>query len=334
MKRRLLLPLLAVALCAALPGSAPRAADAQEAVSLRIATLAPNGSSWMRVFNAWNQSLRQATNNTLSLRFYPGGSQGDERDYIRKVRAGQMDGAIVTSTGLGMIVRPVLVLTAPGLFTEYEQIDSVRDSLADEFERQFQSNGYELLGWGDVGKMRIFSQEAVARPSDFRNRRPWAWRDELVYTELLNVIGANPVALGVNEVYPALQTRMVDTVPASALAAISLQWYTRVQYMTQQSLGILLGATIISKDKVDALTPDQRRALMETAERAHRALQTAIRRDDERARTSVISRGIRQVDIAPYQSEWDQVAAETRQRLTGRVWPASLLQRVESALNN
>jgi TRAP-type C4-dicarboxylate transport system substrate-binding protein len=154
----------------------------------------------------------------------------------------------------------------------------------------------------------------------------------MLFTEFLNVVGANGVRLGVPEVYPALQTGMVDALPASPLAAVSLQWYTQLRYVTSQSSGILIGATILRKDKFDALTADQRRALNETSERAHRALASAIRRDDERAYRTIQQRGISVVNTQPYEQEWRQAGDQTRERLAGRVFPRELLQRVEREL--
>ena len=145
-------------------------------------------------------------------------------------------------------------------------------TLSSRLEAQFERNGYVLAGWGDVGKARLFSKRRIAQPSDMRQARPWVPRGDAVFSELLNVIGANPRRLGIPEVYPALQTGMVDTVPGSALAAVSLQWYTRLDYYSQQNNGILIGATILKKDKVDALSEEHRTALMETSQRAHRLL--------------------------------------------------------------
>ena len=65
----------------------------------------------MKVLNAWKATLEKETEGRLKLRFYPGGSQGDERDFVRKMRAGQVDGASITTLGLGQLLRPVLVLT-------------------------------------------------------------------------------------------------------------------------------------------------------------------------------------------------------------------------------
>lgn len=333
MNRRILLiglPLLAAAFL--FPEIDFQRAAAQGPTTLRIATVAPDGSSWMKVFKAWDASLRKATDGQVRLRFYPGGSQGDERDFVRKMRAGQMDGAAVTSTGLGIVVRSVLALSAPGLINEYEEMDRVRDTLAGDLDREFEGEGYKLLGWGDVGKTRIFSTEKFAKPSDLKNLRPWAWKDDAIFSEFLSVVGATPVRLGLPEVYPGLQTRMIDTVPGSAIAAVSLQWFTKLNYVTKQNSGILIGATLLKKSAFDGLTPEQQEALLATSKKAHAALNKRIRRDDDEAYRTILARGLKEVDTDPHRAAWDKAAADTRKRLTGRVYSAELLKRVEDAL--
>ncbi|MGB5220857.1 MAG: TRAP transporter substrate-binding protein DctP [Polyangiales bacterium] len=324
--------MVALALAAfAAPGALSRPAAAEQATELRIATLAPSGSSWMKVFNAWNLTIQKETNNTLKLRFYAGGSQGDERDFVRKMRAGQMDGASITTTGLGQLVRQVLVLSVPGVFDEYDELDRVRAALNDRFAGMFDQEGYTLLGWGDVGKTRLFSMERIERPSDIKKLRPWAWKDDLIFTEFLKVVGANPVRLGVPEVYPALQTRMVDTLPASALAAVSLQWYTRLKFVSKDNSGIIVGATLIRKDKFEQLNDEQKQVLVETSIRAHKALNTSIRRDDDKSYQTVLKRGLVEVDTTENRAEWEAVGAQVRERLAGRVYPQSLLDAVMAA---
>ena len=334
MKRRLALTLAFGAFAFALPGSVSQPATADGVTALRVATLAPSGSSWMKVFNAWNQTIQKQTNNTLKLRFYTGGSQGDERDFVRKMRAGQMDGAAITTTGLGQLVRPVLVLSVPGIITTYAELDAVRSKMNARFDKMFVDAGYQLLGWGDVGKTRLFSTKRIERPNEIKKARPWAWKDDLIFTEFLKVVGANPVRLGVPEVYPALQTKMVDTVPASALAAVSLQWYTRLSYVSESNSGIIVGATILRKDKFEALTPEQQRVLLNTGVRAHKALNKSIRRDDDRSYATILKRGITGVDTSRYRAEWSEVEDKVRDRLTGRVYPKSLLQEVMRAAGN
>lgn len=332
-KRQLLMLGLLAAGLVTLPGTAPRATQAQDDnIQLRIATLAPRGSSWMRVFGAWNNSLRQATDGRLSLRVYAGGSQGDERDVIRKIRIGQLDGAAVTSTGLSLIVRPILVLQAPGVVNNYRELDRARTAMNDEFSQQFQANGVRLLGWGDVGEGRIFSNQPITRPSDLRSVRPWQWRDDSMFGTFLDVVGANGVRLGVPEVLPALSTGQVDTVIASATAASALQWHTRVTHVTEQANTILIGATILSQSRYESLPEDLRTALDETSAQAHTTLVRRIRRDDARYyRALTTTHGLTAVDTDPHRAEWTQAATQTRNRLAGRLFPRALMERTMAA---
>jgi TRAP-type C4-dicarboxylate transport system substrate-binding protein len=311
-------------------GVSPHAA-ADAAAEIRIATLAPSGSSWMKVFNAWNASVKKQTNGTLKLRFYAGGSQGDERDFVRKMRAGQVDGASITTLGLSQLVRPILVLTVPGVFTEYAELDKVRGALGDRFDEMFAKEGYRVLAWGDVGKTRLFSTERVERPSQIKQLRPWAWKDDVIFTEFLKVIGANPVRLGMTEVYPALQTRMIDTVPASALAALSMQWFTRLKYVSKNNSGIIVGATVIREDKFASMSDQHKQVLLETSARVETALQKSIRKDDADAYDTMLKRGLIPVDTTPYDEEWKGVSRQVRERLAGRVYSKSLLDAVAQA---
>ena len=318
-----------------LPGavSVPQA-NAASPIIIRFASLAPPGSGFMKVMKAWNRSLKKETENRVELRFYSGGSQGDERDFIRKVRAGQMDAAGVTTTGLGMVARPVLVLTAPGLITEYDQLERARTELGERFAKLFKDAGFVMLAWGEAGKNRLFSMEEFTKPDDLKTLRPWAWKDDPVFAAYVNTIGANPVRVGVPEVYGGLQTRMLDTVPASALAAVALQWYTRLNYMAKENLGILVGGSLIKQEKFNELTEHDQKVLIDTSERAARANDTLARRDDDRAYASLVKRGMIEVDTSAHKAEWDAVAKKTRESLAGRVYSKSLLEAVEKAVAN
>jgi len=315
-----------------LPGTIPKAA-AESATVIRFASLAPPGSAFMKLMKAWNRSLKDGTEGRVELRFYSGGSQGDERDFIRKVRAGQMDAAGVSTTGLGMVARPVLVLATPGLITEYEQLERTRTQLNDRFTKLFADNGFVLLNWGEAGKTRLFSMEAFEKPEDLKRLRPWAWKDDPVFAEFINVIGANPVRVGAPEVYGALQTRMLDTVPVSALAAVAMQWYTRLNYMAEQNLGIIIGGSVIKSEKFYSLSEHDQKVLLDTSERAARAGDKLARRDDKRAYDSLIKRGITLVDTSPHKTAWDAACMQTRKNLTGRIYSKSLLEAVEKVVN-
>ena len=311
-----------------LPGSTASNAAADGPIVIRYASLAPPGSAFGKILKAWGRQYKKETEGRSELRFYTGGSQGDERDFIRKIRAGQIDAAGITTTGMGMIVRPILVLTAPGLITEMEQLYKVRTELRGRFEEMFRDAGFELLTWGDGGKNRLFSVNPFSRPSDLKSGRPWAWKDDPVFAGYLGVMGANPVRVGANEVYGGLQTRMIDTVPSSCIMAIAIQWYTKLNYMAKQNLNIVIGGSIIKKEVFERLTPGDQKVLLDTAERSARVMDSIVVRDDTKAYKTLVERGIEVVDLSPHEAEWNAVAKQAREQLAGRVYSKSLLDQV------
>ncbi len=320
-----------VAGCLLVSGSSARRAEAEGKTTIRFATLAPSGSAFGKVMKAWNRTLVKETAGRVEMRMYSGGSQGDERDFVRKMRAGQMDGAGVTTVGLSQVVRPILVLSAPGAIDGYEELARVREKLNARFAKMFDDAGFVLLAWSDAGKGRIMSTQKILRPSDLRKARPWAWKDDPIFAEFLKVVGANPVRLGVPEVYPALQTKMVDVVPVSAIASVALQWYTKLKYMSKDSFGIINGATVVKKETFERLSPEDQAVLLATAQRAARALDKVVRRDDAKSYKILVDRGVEVVDTSPHEAEWEEAAKKTRERLTGRIWSKSLLADVEAA---
>lgn len=318
---------LALALVAS-PVTAPSIARADGTTWLRFASLAPRGSFWDKGFRAWNNSLKKETGGRLGLRFYPG-TQGGELDYIRKMKAGQLDGAVMTTTGLAKVVRPVTVLSSPGIFEDFESITRVREQLSQEFTSEFEKAGFTFLGWGDVGRARIFSNRPIKRPSDMKSARVWSRRGSATFEAMFDVVGAKGQVASVREVLPGLQTGRIDAFMAPALAAVSLQWHNHVKYVTKQANAVIIGATLLKKSKFDGLQPDLQAALLRTGKKMHAILAKKVKRADERAYKAVVKRGVKVVDISSTESEWKKMSAAVRKRLAGKVYSADLLKRVE-----
>lgn len=329
MKRKLLWALLVIGCVVAAPSLA--SVSAAGTTTIRLACLAPAGSSWDKVFRAWGNSLKQDTGGAVKFQWFPGGIAGDERDVIRKMKLGQMDAAALTSIGLGQIARPVSLLQMAGIFENYKQLNHVREKLAPEFNAMFEKEGYRILGWGDAGFGRIFSKKPILKPSDYKAVRPWVPRDDPSLPEFMKIVGANGVPLGIPEVFPALQTGMVDTVVASALAAVALQWFRYVTHMSKDADIAIVGATLMRDELYKSIAPDHQKALMATAKKAHSALISRIEVEDAKAHKTLLGRGIKEFDAMKtpeQQAQWQKVNDELIKRMTGRMWSKELLEKV------
>ncbi len=306
----------------------PLPVSAGETQTLRIATLAPRGSSGFKTLEQWGKRLTKETGGRVKMQLFPGGVAGDERDVIRKMKLGQIDASGLTSVGLGQIYRPILVLQMPGLFESPEELHAVRAAMTKEWSQKLSERGYVLLGWFDAGFGRIFSKRPIERPSDYKHVRPWVWRDDPMFPAFLEIVGANGVALGLPEVLAALSTGMIDTVTASAVAAVGLQWFRYVTHMSEEAGVAIVGASLITRKKLDALPKDVQERLLASSPAAHAALNRQAFKEDARAEKVLIERGMKVFSIAQHEDEWVEAMLALRDRLVGRLFSAAELERV------
>ena len=67
----------------------------QAAQVIKIATLSPDGTSWMRAMRAAGDTITRRSQGRVELRFYPGGVMGNDQSVMRKIRAGQLQGCLL-----------------------------------------------------------------------------------------------------------------------------------------------------------------------------------------------------------------------------------------------
>jgi TRAP-type C4-dicarboxylate transport system substrate-binding protein len=322
------LSLLVLVLGVALPGTA-RVALAKGDNHIRIATLAPRDSDFIRGFKRINYELRKSTRDEWSIQLYPSGIAGDEQDVIRKMRVGQMDATAVTSVGLSQVLRELAVLTAPGAIETYEQLDRVQKALNKEWADKLAEHGFKLLGWGEVGLLRFFTSSPLHKPTDLRALRPWVWPPAHTLKALWAAIGCSGVPLGVPEVYGGLQTGMINAVVTSALAAVALQWHSALTFVTQRSLGPLVGGLLITSKKWLSIPEHVRTTLQEQIRTNYEGDSKNIREDDEIAYQKLLKRGYTATAYtAGGEQEFQAVEKKARDSLVGRIYSQELLERV------
>jgi TRAP-type C4-dicarboxylate transport system substrate-binding protein len=299
------------------------------ATTIRIASLAPPGSSFVKVLKAWSRTLQKETEGRVELRVFSGGSEGSDRDLVQRMKAGKLDAAGIATTGLSMVAPELQVLTAPGLLTDDAQLDRVRDKLDAQLQKLIDSGGFKLLAWGDGGKNRVFSATQFGAPADLAGKPAWAGKNNPVALEYAKALGANPVRVGSSGVFPGLKEGKLEVVPASAMAAVAFQWYTKLKYMSSGNFNIIVGGSIISKKKFNELSKADQKTLLDTAKRAASKLDQIVARDDARAYQTLLGRGITEVDATAHKAAWDDVAKKARDQLAQRgVYSKSLLKTV------
>jgi TRAP-type C4-dicarboxylate transport system substrate-binding protein len=321
---------IAVLLGALMLGVVPGTAfTAPEQFVLKVAVPIPRSQEVAIEAKKYNDKLAALTDNAVSVRVYWGGAAGDDVDVLRKMRAGQMDGAPLSLELVSQFVRQALVLASPALFNNYKQVDAARSQLTPAMEAEAYDNGFKVMAWADIGRLRLLSKKPIETLADFKRMRPWLYPQSEMLKEFYRGIGATGVPLGIAEVYGGLQTNMIDVVWGSALIAAALQWHSGTSYISERGLGFISGAFVFRRPAWDALPKNVQESMTKLSEERSRESQIKLRMQDETTYRRLVQRG--HIPLrTKNEKEWWDAGKALRQRMVGRVYTKELVEKAEA----
>ena len=304
---------------------------AQAATTLKIGTLAPQDSPWGKEFKRWAKEVSSDTNGELGLDFQWNGQAGDEVLMVQKIRTGQLDGAAITAIGLAQTgVTDVLLFQMPGLFSNWGKLDAARNAMRDEFDRQFESKGFTVLGWGDVGAIKTMSVGfEVRRPADLQGKGCFFLAGDPIEPKFFAAIGGiTPRQMTVNEILPGLTSGSITAMAAPPLAAEQLQWASRITNINTMTSAFAIGAIIVSSSRVQSLPQHFKDVMGARGREAADRLTKSIRNLDAQAFARIKSTKPAYEPNEAERNEWRDLFARVRQGLRGSVFTPGVFDRV------
>jgi TRAP-type transport system periplasmic protein len=300
-----------------------------ENVELRLATLAPSGSPWMEVLGKAQAEIKDKTGGRVTLKYYEGGQQGDERDFVRKIGLGQLDGAAITSIGLAMIDESIRVLELPMMFSSAEELDYVADKMWPYFQKKFEKKGYELGDEGDVGWVYFLSKKKVSTLADLKDQKVWMWGDDKVVQETFKVLGVSGVPLGVPEVDANLTSGKINACYGPPLAAMTLGWASKVKYMTSMPMSYAIGATVIKLDAMKKISADDLKKIKKITKKVSKDLRKSVRKDNKNAEKQMQRKGVQITNVdAAMVADFQKASEQVWKNLVGKVYSQDELDMV------
>ena len=242
---------LSTALVLLLLASAPaRAAD--EPPPLRIGTLVPDGTAWARELKAFGREVEEGAH--VRVKFYWGGIAGDEREIIRRIKRGQLDGA--AGAAMCTDLAPSLQVTRlQGVFPSrnvHERLVQKIPHVDDEFKK----SGFVNLGTGGLGPSIIFTRTPVSSWDELKKLRLWRWDLDPVAWQQDRMMGLNVVPGSVDGGAAMFDAGKVDGFVALAASALAFQWQSRAPHILPLEMDYLNACMLISLTAWDALPID------------------------------------------------------------------------------
>ena len=297
---------------------------------LRIGTLAPKNSVYHRQLQAIGETWRSAQGGEAKYLIYTDGSQGGEAELVRRMRIGQLQGALMSVVGLREIEPSIAALqNLPLLFKNWEEVDYVRDKMRAAMEKKFLDKGFVVLAWGDSGWVRFFSKDPAFRPADYLKMKFFAWGAEAEQQEIMKSLGYTPVPLETSDILPAIQTGMISVVPSTPYFALASQIYTTAPNMLEINWAPIVGALVLTKKAWDDMSPEAQQLLRSAGNKAGLVMRTQARQEVDDAVAAMKQRGLVINKPNPEQmKEWSALADKLYPRIRGHMVPAETFDEV------
>ena len=287
---------------------APLAIGAQE---LKIASVAPDGSGWMRAMRAGAERVREQTDGRVVIKFYPGGVMGNDSQILRRVRVGQLQGGAFTAGGLSSRHPALLLYGIPLLFRSLEEVDHVRRELDPALLAGLEEAGFVSFGFIEGGFAHLMSNDPISTVDDMARKKVWIPEGDHVSLLALEAVGVSPVPLPLTDVLTALQTGLLDVAASSPVAALVLQWHTKIKYLTDLPIAYSMGTVAIDARAFSRLSAADQATMRRIMTEVVSELDSAARRDNEEARRAMETIGIESVEVDRSQiADW-RAAIET-----------------------
>ena len=289
---------------------AAAAAPAAAAKTLKIATVSPAGSAWMKVLADAVAEVDAATAGRIAIKVYPGGALGDDATVLRRMRAGQVHGGLLTAAVFNTIYKDIQVYNLPMAFRSFGEVDAARETLDPLLLAGLAEAGFECFGIAEVGMAYAMSKEPVRRVADGRRLKVWTPQGDVAAERALNAFEIRPVALPIADVLTGLQTGLIDTVTAPPVAAVPLLWHTQLKYIVDLPLMYIHGLFVVSQRALRGVEPADLAALRRILGAAVRQADRLNRADHDKAWAALGQQGIETVTPTPAEvADWRSYAA-------------------------
>lgn len=285
------------------------------AAVIKIATLSPDGTTWMKKMRLGADEIAKRTEDRVKIKYYPGGVMGDENSILRKMRINQLQGAAVTSGSLTHYYKDADIYGMPFLFSTLEEVNYVRRHMDDLIIKGLEDNDLVSFGLAESGFAYILSNAAIKSVDDLRHQKVWI-PDTAAARDAVKAFSLQPIPLPISDVLSGLQTSLVNTIASPPIAAIALQWHTQVKYLTDMPLLYGWGTLVVSKKALKKLSTADEKIVHGVMSRIFKEIDMQNQQDNISALAALKNQGIKFITPDKIQyAEWKSLAQRANQQL-------------------
>lgn len=270
-----------------------------QAKTFKIATVSPDGLSWMEKMRAGAREIKERTDGRVKFKIYPGGVQGDDYTVLRKMRIGQLHGGAVAAGSLIRFYSDLQVYNLPLQFKSFDEVDYVRERMDDRIIQGLEEGGIVSFHLAETGFAYILSKKPVRTVDDLDDIKAWVPEGDPVSADMIKAFGISPIPLQITDVLAGLQTGLIDAVAVPPIVAIALQWHNHVNYITDLPIMYIFSTLALDKKDFESISEEDQAIVREVMNRVFEEVDRDNRKANIEAYQALLDQGIKEVKPSP-----------------------------------
>ncbi len=278
-----------------------------QAATLKIATVTPEGSQWMKDMRAGAKEVKERTNGRVDIKYYGGGVMGSDQKVLSRIRIGSLQGGAFTPTALSSQYSGLNLYGLPMVFDSAEEASYVRARMDSKISAGLEEAGYVSFGFSAGGFAILMSNTPISKFEDLKGKKVWIPEGDAISRQAMEALSLSPVTLPLTDVLTGLQTGLIDIVGMSPIGALVLQWHTKIKYVSDLPLLYTLGFMAVDKKAFYKLSEEDQAIVREVMGRIYENFDRSNLIDNAGALEAMLNTGIETVtlEVADYEEVRD-----------------------------
>ena len=266
--------------------------------------------------------VEEASNGQITFDVHHSGELGNDAEALMSTRMGTIDVIFAGTSGFTEFYENAKILDLPFLFDSAEEAyEVVNGEIGEEIFADLESTGLVYLAEGDNGMRQIATtNRPVHTAADVEGLKIRVPTSQM-YLDCWETLGANPVALALNELAIALSNGTAEGQDNATYHLVANATYDDIKYFSFINY-MWMGCTMaVNADKWNSLPEEYQTILKEQAKVAAKYSFDTIAEDNEVATQTLKDAGVEFDEEPDIQSFKDKLGGEEfYKRYEGEAW--------------
>jgi TRAP-type transport system periplasmic protein len=305
------------------------------AIKIKIAAVVPEGNTMAKALKSMAKEIKKKTKGKVKLKLYLGGVAGDEADVLRKVKIGQLHGAIFTGRALGEINGDVRAFETPFNFHRDDAFaQRTLEKLGKTYDGGFVKGGFKNLGFFELGPIYLVSSKKAAKFDELNGIKIWAWEgDELVST-MLETMKLVSVPLPLSDVLSSLSTGVIEAAYGCPMCILAMQWQSKVKYLFDYPVSYAISSFVVSQKRWKKVKPEHKKIIEEIVARYAKKTNVLVRQENVEALKTMKDSGIKFLQFPPADiKKGNSIRKEVISKLEGKLFSSAALKKLTTVMS-